>query len=161
ETRHPVEGVGPMRTIASLVLATFVTALLATGNSLRAHAQPGGDPEIAIDPEPRIAYAYGPNLRFGVSVLKDQAGKPAKELLTFAADGRTNTTVVKIDGKAQEFGGSTGKWIEKMTQVAAEASGKARDISKSTWEAGKLRFTQIVQIVASKQPVEVAPGVSK
>jgi hypothetical protein len=150
-----------MRITAALMIAALVAALFVANSPQGERARAGGGSDTAIDPDPRIRYDYGPNMRFGVSLLKDQAGKPTQKLLTFAANGRTNTTVVKVDGKAQEFGGITGKWIDKEAKIPPAASGKSRDISKSTWEADKLRFTQIVQITASKQPVEVAPGVSK
>ena len=70
-----------------------------------------------LDPEPRITYKYGLNMRFGVSVLKDQTGKPVTKRLTYSDDGKSNTTVVRIDGKDSEFGGPQGKWIEKEAKL--------------------------------------------
>ena len=150
-----------MRTSFALVTATVVVGLSATDAARVSCAQGGGASKVVIDPEPRVAYAYGPNMRFGVSVVRDRAGKPIKDLLTFAPNGRTNTTVVRIDGKDQEFGGNAGKWTDKEVKVPADATRGARDGTKSTWTVGGLRFTQIVEIVAGKQPVELGPGVSK
>jgi hypothetical protein len=122
----------------------------------------GAQEPIPLDPEPRLTYKYGVNMRFGVSIIKDQAGKPVNKQLTYSNDGGSNTTVVRIDGKDAEFGGAQGKWIDKEMKLPADAARNARDITRSTWETpGGLRFTQVIEVVASKQPVDVAPGVQK
>lgn len=112
----------------------------------------GGEP-VPVDADPRLAFQYGKNMRFGLTLLKDAAGKIVNKKLTYSADGETNSTVVRIDGKDFEFGGPAGDWLEKNTKVG--------NGSKSVWKIDKVEIAQILEIVPSNQPVQVAPGVSK
>ncbi len=98
-------------------------------------------------------YHYGPNLRFGVSVIKGRSGQSVKKLLTYAANGDTNSVMVRIDGKELEFGGGGGKWLAQKEELpAAYGGGKA---TRSVWAVGDLHFVQIVRYYPSMHPIEV------
>lgn len=110
-------------------------------------------PPAAVDPEPRLSFRFGQNMRFGLTVLKDGTGKAVNKRLTYSGDGDTNSTVLKIDDKVIEFGGPAGKWLEKDVKFS--------NGSKSVWAVDGIHVSQILEIVPSQQPVEVAPGVRK
>ncbi len=105
----------------------------------------GGTP---IDPTPIVAYRYGPKMTFGVSVLKTPQGKPVKKLLTYADDGNTNSTMVRIGGKDEVFGGPGGKWVEKGGKIPAKKVGAAG--TRSVWASGSIHVTQILRILPSQ-----------
>jgi len=113
-------------------------------------AQDGTPP---IDSDPRLAFQYGKHMRFGLTLLKDAAGKVMNKKLTFSADGETNSTVVRIDGKDFEFGTLPGVWLEKNTKIP--------NGSKSVWKFEGVQIAQIVEIVPSNQPVKVGSGASR
>lgn len=112
-----------------------------------------------VDQDPRLSYRHGMDMKFGLTVLKDAAGKPFNKKLTYAdpgklADGMTNNTLVRIDKDDVYFGSAAGKWGDKQ---AAFGSGG----SKTVWTAKYIQVTQLIEIVPSNQPVEVAPDVRK
>ena len=115
--------------------------------------EPKDEPEAEIVPEPRLAFRYGPNMRFGITVLKDAAGRAVNKKLTYDADGLTNHAMVRIDGVDVEFGGGAGKWLTRDV--------KDGNVSKSVWTTRGIEIAQIIEIVPSKQAVETAPRVRK
>ncbi|MCC6419752.1 MAG: zinc ribbon domain-containing protein [Gemmataceae bacterium] len=114
---------------------------------------PGAAAVLApVDRVPRVVYAYGPNARFGVTAT--QTGKR----LTYGANGNTNNTVVRVAGRDVGFGAAPGRWIERNTSLPFDRTGNSQRGSRWTWAAGKLTVTQILDVIPSTQPVEVAPG---
>jgi len=63
--------------------------------------------------------------------------------LTYASDGATNTTVVKIDGQVTAFGHPNGKVVEPYAPLP---NGGVR----STWIMNNVRFTQMLEPVMSQ-----------
>lgn len=100
-----------------------------------------GDDKKADDKPSRIAYKFGPEGQVGLAVLDKDNRIP----LTFADDGDTNSTLVRIDGAGVEFGSEDGKWEAKNVPLE-----KGKRGHKSTWVCKKISITQIVQIVPSK-----------
>jgi hypothetical protein len=128
------------------VLAVGTLALLAL-LGLSADARQEGDDEG----KPKIVVAYTPFMQFGLMVID---GAERKQITCFP-DGRTNTTVLRIDGKDVVFGHADGKLGNepdvKKGQLGKDAKGKNRLGSKSTWVYNKIHVTQIVEIVPSKK----------
>jgi hypothetical protein len=115
--------------------------------------------DIPVDSDARIAYSYGPNMRFGIKILKDHTGMKVGKSLTYAADGSTNTAVASVAGKTHEFGGSEGKWLEQKVPVQSMGD-RFSSATKSSWAVGDLLFTQTLEIVPSQLPVRI-DGVPK
>jgi hypothetical protein len=111
----------------------------------------GGGPAAAIDEQPRVRFLYGGRGRFGLSVA--QTGK----LLTYSPNGATNTTVVSVDGQTMELGAGAAERIKSLPPNPLYRGQRLQ----STWSAGSVELVQTYELVPSKQPVEVAPGVQK
>lgn len=147
--------------------------------------------ELPIDPDPLLAVKFQQpsvsatgTLRFGLTMRKekDDMGNPKR--LTFAADGDTNTALVRIDGETFLFGkfifgrgaggrkgengGFTadpsrelpiqrGKWIEAAKPLGTDGKGRQRIGMQSlyVYQAQQIEVTQTVEIVPGEQ---VAPG---
>lgn len=140
--------------LAVVCLVALVDGAAVGTSRLRAEASAKAESAIPVDPTPRIAYQYGPNGRFGIMALSTSGSSAAKRL-TFSADGDTNMAVVKVDGKPLEFGGRAGRWLTSPQSKA----GKSRLLSQATWVClPSLYVTQVLEIVPSQQPVEVAPA---
>jgi hypothetical protein len=112
----------------------------------------GPGPAVAVDDQPRVTFQYGGAGRFGVSVA--QTGKR----LTYSPNGRTNTTVVAMDGTTGALG-IRGR--ENIVGLPPSRLHKGQPGLQSTWSVGKVDFIQTYELVPSKQPVEVAPGMQK
>jgi hypothetical protein len=142
-----------------ILVSTLILATAASG----AGQPPSGTgvTPAAIDPAPRIAYEYDAALNFGVVVKNSPDGKPASKALTYSATGSTNSTVLRIDGKEILLGANPGKWLARKEKIPADPLWEAAEGTRSLWEFDGLRVTQIVQLVPSQQPVEVAKGLSK
>lgn len=117
---------------------------------------PDDAPAVApakIDPNPRVRYAYErPSMRFG---LVGNSGRFGFKKLTYSTDGGSNSTVVRIDGQAVQFGSLPGRWLAQGQVLPNDARREARDRTQSTWSAGGIDVNQILEIVPSKQPVLV------
>jgi predicted secreted protein len=135
-------------TSRALICLVACLALL-TLSGVPAAQPPKGAP---VDTEPRIAFKLGDNMRFGLTALKDAAGKAVNKQLTYSIDGKSNSTVIKVDDQVFEFGTNQGKWVEKDT--------KFPNGSKSVWVKDNIQVTQILEIVPSDQPVDIG-GVQK
>jgi hypothetical protein len=109
---------------------------------------------VEVDQQPRVLWQYSEGMRYGIGALE------TKKLLTFAANGATNQTLLRVNGQIGEFGGPLGRFVERDTKLPADPSAKTYGGSKSVWVSGKLHYTQILELVASKQPVTVS-GQSK
>src|SRR5262249_18054271 len=100
--------------------------------------------------DPYIAFEYDVRHNFGVIVLKDPngkvykdpSGKTIRKQLTFETLGQTNGTLVRIDGKAVEFGTKPGKFLEEGQED--------QNPSKTLWAVGKIEVAQLLEIVPGK-----------
>jgi hypothetical protein len=102
----------------------------------------GGDQDEA---KPKILVQYGPFLQPGFRLI-NKDGQPAR--ITYAPDGRTSMTVVRIDGKDVTFGNPQDP-KGKSTKPVALGGGKLGH--KSGWTYGDIHITQTVEIVKSKK----------
>ncbi len=114
-----------------------------------------------VDPEPRVTYRYGPNMRFGILALKDTFGRPLNKRITFSGDGATSNTRIKVNGQDGEYGEPSGRWLVRAQPVPNDPVRQSRNGTLSVLALGKVRISQIVEIVPSKQPVTVAPGTQR
>jgi hypothetical protein len=79
--------------------------------------------------------------------------------LTFSPDGATNSTVVALDGRTAELGcWGTGEHTSPLPRSPLH-TGQAG--LRSSWSVGGVEFTQAYELVPSKQPVTVEPGVQR
>src|SRR4051812_14260054 len=96
---------------------------LAAGIPLAGAAPPGGDRELG-----KLGIVFDRSkgggdtgsMRFGLHLLTE-TGKATGKKLTFDAQGLTNNTCVRLDGKESLLGHPPGKW-----RVEAEALGGGR-----------------------------------
>jgi hypothetical protein len=102
--------------------------------------------EVPVDPELRLRVDAGEKMRFGIVILKDEAGKAINKRLTYSTDGATNSAIVRIDGKDYQPG-STGAWTEDRVKIDNGL--------RWIWRKDGLRVTQIAEVVPQLQP---APG---
>jgi hypothetical protein len=103
---------------------------------------PGGDQG---DPKPKLLVQYGPLLQPGFQLIgKD--GKPAR--ITFAPNGQTSMTVVRIDDKDVPFGDPKSA-KGKVTRPAPLGDGKLGH--KAGWAHGDIHITQTVELVKSQK----------
>lgn len=105
--------------------------------------------EIAVDMKPRLVWQYGPGFRFGITAA--ETGKR----LTFAPNGATNQTMVSINSILGEFGSPMGMFVERDTRVPPNDAGTTFGGSQTIWVVNNVVFTQILELVPSKQPVLV------
>jgi hypothetical protein len=145
--------------------------------------------ELPIDPDPLLAIKFqepGP-MRFGLSMTKetDDKGKPKR--LTFAEDGGTNNTLMRIDddrflfgkfvvivganGEKGELNGGEidrksepailrGRWLEASKPLGKNRTGRERLGRQSIYlyEPSKIEVTQTVEVVPGEQ---TTPGQTK
>jgi len=121
-------------------------------------------PEIPVDPTPLVQYAYeSKTLRVGITALKVRSrdGIVGAKQITYRDDGSTNNTRLKVDGKDGDLAPPDGFWKTRKQVLPDDPKGLARKRTQSVFQRRDIQVTQIVEVVASKQPVEVAPGVRK
>jgi hypothetical protein len=126
-----------------------------------------GEDNIPIDTSPRIAVFFDSNgkddegrrltqsMRFGIMEAKKEQPKQ----LTYDKYGRTNTTVLRVDGADVLFGAPSGKWVS-LESESGTYGGK-----KSVWlytnpGPHKIQVTQLVEIIPG-EPVEYSKDKSK
>src|SRR5690606_20981189 len=63
-----------------------------------------------------------------------------------------------INRQEIELGASPGRWTERNVSLPPDPTGASTRGTRWTWAAGNLMVTQILDVVPSSQPVEVAPG---
>jgi hypothetical protein len=152
---RPSKGTSPLvHMLPALVLLLCLLGVVVKDLFLKASPTDADE----IDSRARITLFYTPDMRFGLMTV-DPANPKAdpsnprihnNKFLTFAPDGRTNSTVVRIDGKDWQFGAEDGRWAEQKFD-------KKRG-SKATWMFDEhVRVTQTTEIIAG-EPVEVGPG---
>jgi hypothetical protein len=116
-------------------------AVLISLSGLSIRAGQGGD----IDPKPRILYELSGIGQFGLAVVD---AKDKKIPITFAPNGNTNSTVLRIDGKDVEFGSKAGKLLELKGKLGDGKKGE-----KTVWAIGDVQVTQALEIIPSRQVV--------
>jgi hypothetical protein len=105
---------------------------------------------IEVDRRPRVVWQYHQSMRFGITAVD------TRKKLTYSSDGWSNQTLLRVNGENGEFGDAKrGKFTEKDVKLAADAAKKTYGGSRTTWVSGKMVYTQIVELVPSKQPTMV------
>jgi hypothetical protein len=107
-------------------------------------------PIAEVDPRPRVWWQYGPGMRFGIGAVE------SKKLLTYAANGATNQTMLRVNGQIGEYGSPIGVFLERDTPLPPDRARNTYGSSRSVWVSGKICYTQILELVASKQPIDSA-----
>jgi hypothetical protein len=106
----------------------------------------------------------------GVDPKKKGDDQDKETRLTYDTHGRTNSTVLKIDGLERRFGVSDGLW-EKLNTVKGDGTRKTpASVSEGKWGGArtecvwitddKAQVTQIVEVVPG-EPVETADGLKR
>jgi hypothetical protein len=124
--------------------------------------KPGAD---AREGDTRPAF-WEPSMRFGLAMRgRDKFGDRLKRL-TYEADGRTNNTCVRLDGREWLFGERPfrrpngdyigrwpGRWLVRDEPLGVNARGTARTGRRSVWvyDAQKVEVTQTVELVTSEE----------
>ncbi len=151
--------------LAPLVVLTVVLLILMLRDLV---GQPtgvtlAGPDSAAVDPVPRLAVFFDQgtkkefrnSMSFGL-VMIDPSNPNRSDLkrLTFDPYGRTNNTVVMIDGKAKTFGSEDfGKWSTKGTSVGNYGGQTAT----FQFAPDPIFVTQTVQLVPG-EAIEIGPG---
>jgi hypothetical protein len=130
--------------------------------------KPPGEPSFEvsdIDPTQRLKlyFDYGNqkglrnSMNFGL-VMVDPANPqdPDPKRLTFDPFGRSNSTVLSIDGAAKTFGGPEGRWEGKPAKSGIYGG----QVAKFEFTPLPVFVTQTVQVMPG-EAVEVTPGVYK
>src|SRR5262249_46589354 len=106
--------------------------------------------------EGRDQLAAEPTMRFGI-VIRDQKA-PKKTIsglkqLTYAPQGQTNNTCVRVDGTDRLFGQPPGKWKVQSMKLGKDEAGKDHFGFKCVWvhDAAPVEVTQTVELVRGEQ----------
>jgi hypothetical protein len=82
--------------------------------------------------------------------------------ITYNINGSTHNTLARIDGRDLPFGDpAQGRWESQRVALPKGAFGKNRDGDSSTWVVGKIRFSQVLEVVPSKAPPKSPPGTKR
>lgn len=114
-------------------------------------------PTIGFDLCPRVNYQYETNRYFGLVVAEDS--KP----LTYAPDGRNQSTALRVDDQFLLLNDTTkGKRLISESEPGWPKKGKPLDSTrtKNSWQmyGTEVRITQVVDVLAGKQPRAAKPG---
>jgi hypothetical protein len=107
-------------------------------------------PVFEIDPDRRVHYKYSANMMEGNTIGLTVTVN--NKQLTYDAGGTTNSVLIRIDGDLIHFGSPTrGRW-----EFPPEKGKVENSKTKHVWETadGKIRITQVVDIVPGKQPIK-------
>jgi hypothetical protein len=135
----------------------------------------GEDDNTLLDPHPRVFLRFHdqgdevlkePSMRFGL-LAKDPSNPDRVKKLTFDEHGRSNNTVLLVDGQQFLFGEPNprdpslgfdlrdppGEWVEMKAKLEGQTAGRPRDGLASTWwlPGRRLRITQEAEIVPGAQ----------
>lgn len=103
----------------------------------------------------------GQTMRFGLVKVEDINDPSTFKKLTYYPDGRSNSTLFKIDSLERLFGIRDGRWEIKPKIIPAERPGAIPRGMAGTWMfLEKIQATQTVTMIPG-EPVEIAPGVYK
>ncbi|MBY0528113.1 MAG: hypothetical protein K2R98_32250 [Gemmataceae bacterium] len=166
-------GVGPWIHLLPAGLLLMVLFFM-FGRDLLVKGLPLTDPAFIedtapLDPRPYLAVRFhrsadklfpsGGTMRFGLMMPQSDELQEKdfitekmvrrKKRLTFAEEGHTNNTVVKLDRRDYVFGDPPGRWQEREAPLGKNALGQERDGLKSSWlyPDQKVLVTQSVEIV--------------
>src|SRR5262249_49889341 len=114
-----------------------------------------------VDPTQRLMYQYGRNQRFGITALKDTFGQPLNKRITYSHDGATSNTRIRVNAQDGEHGEPSGRWLVRAAPIPNDPIRQSHNGTASVLMVGTVRISQFVEIVPSKQPVQVTPGVSR
>jgi hypothetical protein len=126
--------------------------------------QPAGNDDAdtsLLDPNPRLLLHFHdkgdevlkqPSMRFGL-LAKDPDNPDKPKKLTFDEHGRSNNTVLRVDGREFIFGEPPGEWLERKGKLEGETAGRAREGLASSWylPQPKIKVIQEVEIVPGAQ----------
>jgi hypothetical protein len=122
-----------------------------------------------LDPNPRIAVQFHdglkpgdvdrlmpePSMRFGIQMTTERDPKDAGRFkrLTFDDWGRTNNTVIRIDGNDTLFGYAPCAWMDRKGPLGKDPNGRERSglRSKLVVTPHKVEVTQTVEIIPGEQ----------
>jgi hypothetical protein len=122
-------------------------------------------PDVPVDPTPLISYDYElKTMRVGITAkVKTKDGEQVEKRITYRQDGSTNSTRLRVDFVDSELAPPDGLWKTRKQTLPDDPHSGGRLRTQSVFFQGlrKIQVTQLVEVVPSKQPVEVAPGVRK
>lgn len=110
-------------------------------------APKGGEDEP--DPNPRLAFFTDEENRFGLETIDPKNPENNAKKLTYDKLGRTNSTVVLIDGLPRFYGRGAGEW-----EKAADSGGKKAVWHFPSQKQSFIKVTQTIDIIAG-EPVEI------
>jgi hypothetical protein len=106
---------------------------------------------LPIDPTPHIQIGMGQFESFGLTV----DGKR----ITFSPQGGSVQTLVKIDNQVIAFGDpAQGKFVELRKDLGKGPQGQRRIGNRTTFETRKVRITQILEVIPSRQAKNATGG---
>src|SRR5207302_918278 len=117
--------------------------------------QPGKGNGAAIDPQPRVVYQYGHNMRFGIMALQDQFGRPMKKRITFHTEGGTSNTRIKVNGIDDEYGEPSGEWLTRAQPLPDDPVRQSRNRTVSVLQVSNVRGKRTN--IKISQTLEVVP----
>ncbi|MGL4553329.1 MAG: hypothetical protein ACRC33_19355 [Gemmataceae bacterium] len=137
--------------LAALVLCDRIDTDAAAGTGPAAGILgPRYDPAGLADRRPRLGVRYTPEGKFGVVRLDESApaNRAAWKRLTFAEDGATNSTMVKINGREYRFGevNPDREWAAGAKAIDLKAPYHGRQ-SVFRFRGDEVDVTQYVQLV--------------
>jgi hypothetical protein len=108
------------------------------------------------DPKPKLALGFNSQRRFGLSMVgvPDPRNQDKLKLLTAYADGKSNNTIVRIDGADYRFGNPTpnNRWLPGYDSVPLPNNRVGRT-SIMDFTGEKVRVKQHVEIVPGQSGV--------
>ena len=121
-----------------------------------------GPDGIKIDPRPIVNFRSNaqPTTLTSFGIVTTPVEGPGKKL-TYAEDGSTNSTVVSIDGKTQQFGNAvTGRQRLPRSTQEGPAPPKRPYYSSEIWGTkpdgkGIVFFTEVLEVVPGRQPAMI------
>ncbi len=154
----------PLGLIGLALLITLIHDLL-----VQAPVIEGGGLGQVIDPVPYIAVQFHdglkaddvkrempePSMRFGIVMTRETDPKDRTKFkrLTFDDWGRTNNTVLRIDGNDFLFGYAPGAWVDREQKLGKDSTGRERSGLRSVllMPTPKVQVTQTVEVIPGEQ----------
>lgn len=156
----------PLAVLAIALVAVMLRDRLASAPSV---GDEDGNEELRIgvyfdystNPKEVADKKLGQTMRFGLVKVEDVNDPSTFKKLTFYPDGRSNSTLFKIDNQERQFGVRDGSWEMKPKLIPAQRPGAIARGMTATWMfLEKVQATQTVTTIPG-EPVEIAPGVYK
>jgi hypothetical protein len=132
----------------------FVRPYTGSGGGVRVVGSDGVVWDL-LDTEPRVEVAFTPETRrFGIALTKEQDpyNKEDRKKLTYAKDGRSNNTCVRINGAEYLFGDAPpGRWVQRFVDQSKLRDHRREWKSVMEYPNDQVRVTQLVSIVPGGQ----------